>query len=139
MSSKTLGWQSWSPPLPHWSRLPRRDYAPPSHPHTPLSISPATSPQISLTYWCTWYSLGYFPSYEAILAQANFIKSHNLPIKYILLDDGWRLDWLPQLSKELHRLGFRVGLWYAPFTRHLNLPLYKTLDKLISLGNLDLL
>lgn len=133
-----LGWQSWSPPNPVWPYLPRRDYCPVSEvPHLP---APAHALKPPITYWCSWYALGKNIHAENLLNQAQLIRKHKLPIDYFLIDDGWHDNSaLLNLSRSLHALGFRVGLWYAPFTRHAHLPLNPTLDHLINDYKLDLL
>lgn len=133
-----LGWQSWSPPAPIWPYLPRRDYCPvPEVPHLP---APTDTPKSPITYWCSWYGLGKNIHVDNLLRQAQLIRQHKLPIAYFLIDDGWHDNpALLNLSRSLHDLGFRVGLWYAPFTRHAHLPLYPTLDRLINTCQLDLL
>lgn len=134
----SLGWQSWSPPIPAWHHLPRRDYAPlPLLSHPP---NPSISPKPPLTYWCSWYALGRRINYDNLLAQAELIRQSNLNISHFLIDDGWTFaPWLKFLIRELHDLKFQVGLWYAPFTRHRHLPLYPTLDQLVQDYRVDLL
>lgn len=133
----SLGWQSWSPPYPSRLKLPRRDYSPIPLTHQPSPISHYSS--VHLSYWCSWYALGYLPRPNQILAQANLIRQYNMPITHVLLDEGWREDWLPSVIPSLRELGFKVGLWYAPFHRHQALPLPSNLDRLISAYNLNLL
>lgn len=135
--SPSLGWQSWSPPYPHPLHFPRRDYPPrASASKQPPHLRP---PLLKFNYWCSWYALGYFPRAKDILTQAKLIRQHSLPIDYILIDDGWQESWLADLSRELHSLGFKVGLWFAPYTRHRNLPTLATLTRLIETYRLDLL
>ena len=135
-SLPSLGWQSWSPPYPHRLKFPSRDYNPKKN-HSSLPTGKFTN--LSFTYWCSWYALGAFINPQNLLNQASLIKKHHLPIQYFLIDDGWHEAWLKDLTSELHRLGFKVGLWYAPFTKHKHLPLRSTLHRLILVNKLDLL
>lgn len=133
-----LGWQSWSPPHPVWPYLPRRDYCPIpelSHPTTsPLPLKPP------ITYWCSWYALGSHLTYSNLLKQAQLIRQHNLPIEYFLIDDGWHFTlWISDLIIQLRRLDLKIGLWYAPYTRHKHLPLYPTIKRIMSELKPDLL
>lgn len=136
-SNAPLGWQSFSlikPSLfsPYGYDSPPRSYLPLQFTKKPLS-------PINYTYWCSWYALSYHPTAQEILHEAKSIKRNQLSIDYILIDDGWQEKWLTPLSQELRGLGFKVGLWYAPFGRHNSLPLYHTLNRLINSYNLEML
>lgn len=138
MSSYPLGWQSWSPPTPDLLHFPPRDYCPITeipHPGAPHRLT-----KEPINYWCSWYALGPKLSQTKLLDQAKLIRQHDLNITHFLIDDGWTFSvWLKPLINDLHALNFKVGLWYAPFTRHKHLPLYPTLDKLINEYQLDFL
>ncbi len=138
MQPPSLGWQSWSPTTPNLWHFPRRDYCPvPELEHAaPL---PPTRPITKINYWCSWYALGYWPNPSTILQQAQLIKQQQLPITHILLDDGWRSQWLSPLVKDLKALHFKVGIWIAPFTRHKHLNLVETLNHLLGELAIDLL
>ncbi|MFH1244652.1 MAG: hypothetical protein V1487_03760 [bacterium] len=130
-----LGWQSWSPPHGGFSFL-ARDYCP-----LPITSHPrSTAFSKAITYWCSWYALGPVISPSSILHQAHLIKKYHLNIEYIIIDDGWRFGSSTiDLIQELHLLKLKVGLWYAPFTKHKNLPLYETLEHLVKNYHPDLL
>lgn len=132
-----LGWQSFSLIKPSLFSPRGYDYPPKDYRPFPFITKPL--PPTSFTYWCSWYALGYHPTAEEILREAKSIKDNKLFINYILIDDGWQEQWLSSLTHKLHHLGFHVGLWYAPFSRHKSLPLYSTLDRLITSCNLEML
>jgi hypothetical protein len=137
MTLPSLGWQSWSPPIPNFLRFPPRDYCPVKE--TPHSANIRLSHKPTFNYWCSWYALGWQINPHNLLIQAKFIKQHQLNITHFLIDDGWRFSWLKPLIQELHSLGFRVGLWYSPYTRHKHLPLYTTLDSIVNYYQIDFL
>ncbi len=86
--------------------------------------------------WCSWYWYYGRETEEDILAEARGLRKAGVlpPGSVILIDDGWNLpsedaprnwgDWWPgekfprgmkALADDLHGLGFRAGLWLAPF------------------------
>ena len=86
--------------------------------------------------WCSWYWYYGRETEEDILAEARTLREAGVlpPEAVILIDDGWNLpgedaprnwgDWRPgekfprgmkALADDLHGLGFRAGLWLAPF------------------------
>jgi alpha-galactosidase len=79
--------------------------------------------------WCSWYHYFGKVDEKAVLKNAGFIKENlkGLGYKYIQIDDGWQKAWgnweanskfpsgMKGIAKELHRLGFKAGLWLAPF------------------------
>ena len=89
-------------------------------------------PDRRITGWCSWYNL-YAAIDEANIrehlhAAAAFRDRHRVPLEVFLIDDGFTPemgDWLdikPQfpngvkpLLAEAEALGFRPGLWIAPF------------------------
>lgn len=93
---------------------------------------PPRVPDRRITGWCSWYSL-YASIDEANLrehlhAAAGFRDRHRVPLEVFLIDDGFTpemgdwLDFKPQfphgvapLLAEAHAMGFRPGLWIAPF------------------------
>jgi hypothetical protein len=142
MSTFPLGWQSWSPPTSTFLHIPARDYCPiHTVSHSPFARS--HSPKNPINYWCSWYALGPFLNQTKLLEQAKLIRRYDLKIDYFIIDDNWSTSpfsvWLKPLVRDLHRLGFKVGLWYAPFTRYSHLSLYPTLDKLVQEYQVDLL
>ncbi|AHF91801.1 glycoside hydrolase [Opitutaceae bacterium TAV5] len=96
--------------------------------------------------WCSWYYFYGTESESDVLQNARalrselFQKNSGLPepsalAPVIQIDDGWTLpfnghprvwgDWLPgrkfprgmaALVRDIHALGFRAGLWLAPFS-----------------------
>jgi alpha-galactosidase len=130
-------WQSWSPVKPNRFKIPRRDYCPVdqiARPAPPSAI-PLKPP---IAGWCSWYAYGSHINHTKIMGQASLIHQHRLPVKYILIDDGWCKwgDWLsphphrfpqgiPAVGKELNHLGLKTGLWIAPFLIHPKSHLYQ--------------
>lgn len=127
------GWQSWSTKKDNWFKFPRYNFHPrhqveSDHPHfklTKKSKAPAYG-------WCSWYIHGTDIDEKKILTQAKWISNNpnksKLPLKYILVDDGWNLwgDWLSASTdkfphglrwtvKIIQRLGLKAGVWIAPF------------------------
>jgi hypothetical protein len=141
MSTYPLGWQSWSPPTPNFLHFPPRDYCPLTE--VAHSFPTHHSPKNPLNYWCSWYALGPHLTPAKLFAQAKLIRAYDLDLPYFIIDDNWTSTpfspWLKPLIQDLRLLNFKVGLWYAPFTRHRRLPIYKTLDTLVKEYHLDLL
>lgn len=136
MQKPSLGWQSWSPSTPNFWRLPSRDYCPVTQQERKILAPIYPKP---LTYWCSWYALGYWPAPREIVHQAQLIKDYGLPITHILVDDGWRESWLPPVVSKLKQLGFKVGIWLAPYTRHKHLNTNAVLKHLLGDLGIDLL
>lgn len=80
--------------------------------------------------WCSWYYYWQGISEEIILANLNCLAQQRdeLPVDYVQIDDGYQAgigDWLTPnekfprgmgwLAEEVHRRGFKAGLWLAPF------------------------
>lgn len=81
-----------------------------------------------LRVWCSWYSYYRSVTLKDMLANARLAKQHGLPFDVFQLDDGFQADlgdWTEpseqfgghakDLPAELSKLGFRAGLWLAPF------------------------
>jgi len=82
--------------------------------------------------WCSWYPYRLGVSEEKVLANARIAEQRLKPLglDVIQVDLGWQKGYLPSsfeensqfphgllwLSSELGRLGFRLGVWIAPFT-----------------------
>lgn len=128
MATPSLGWQSWSPTSPSWSKLPLWDYNPLTIKGgaTLTELTRKLKPSISL--WCSWHSNGTNINEKLILDQAIKFLSHIHIPQYILIDDGWCNwgDWqtpspekfpgkMKSLSSKLDQLGYQTGLWIAPF------------------------
>jgi alpha-galactosidase len=89
--------------------------------------------------WCSWCCYFDRVSAEDVLKNARFIKEdlNGLGYEYIQIDDGWQKAWgcwesnskfpsgMKGIAKELHSLGFKAGLWLAPFLVNEKLPLVK--------------
>ena len=83
------------------------------------------------TGWCSFYFYYGQETENDILENARFFAEHKktMPIDYIQIDDGWqksRGNWLETnqekyphgmewLAKEIKQLGFKPGIWVAPF------------------------
>ncbi|MFC3833614.1 MULTISPECIES: glycoside hydrolase family 36 protein [Deinococcus] len=81
-----------------------------------------------LRVWCSWYSYYRDVTFDDMLDNARLAREHHLPFDVFQLDDGFQADlgdWTEpsphfgrharDLPAELHALGFRAGLWIAPF------------------------
>ncbi len=128
MTNYPLGWQSWSPPTPHWSHLPQWDYNPFETSSSYPLQKPSRKPKSPISLWCSWHTSGTNIGEKLILDQAKKFKTHKYVPGYILIDDGWCLwgDWItPSLSqfphgiasltRQLSQLNYQTGLWIAPF------------------------
>lgn len=122
------GWQSWSPRTKTILKIPVWNYPP-----KPDDYLPSQSKRIyrkkSIKGWCSWYAFGYNISEDKILKQAKWFVNHrDLPVKYILIDDGWNKhgDWakadknkfprgIKYVRNRLQNIGFKAGIWIAPF------------------------
>jgi alpha-galactosidase len=80
--------------------------------------------------WCSWYYYWHGVTEEAVLANIEELRRHRreLPLEYVQVDDGWQAeigDWLEVNAKfphglkwlveQIHKAGFKAGLWLAPF------------------------
>lgn len=128
-----IGWQSWSTKKDHWFKFPSYNF----HPHHQISCDhlhlKLTKKSKAPAYgWCSWYPHGTDINEDKILTQAKWIAHNphqsNLPLEYILVDDGWNLwgDWqssdvvkfphgLPFIVKKIKGLRLKSGVWMAPF------------------------
>ncbi|MEF2277259.1 glycoside hydrolase family 36 protein [Deinococcus sp. YIM 134068] len=81
-----------------------------------------------LRVWCSWYSYYRGVTLEHMLENARLAREHGLPFDVFQLDDGFQADlgdWFDasdgfggharDLPARLGELGFRAGLWLAPF------------------------
>ncbi|MDD5502195.1 MAG: alpha-galactosidase [Candidatus Thermoplasmatota archaeon] len=87
--------------------------------------------------WCSWYY--YFDSVteDGVLSNANAIKEKlgGVGYQYIQIDDGWQKfwgDWTPNekfpdgmdgTAKKIREMGFKPGIWLAPFLVRQELPI----------------
>ncbi|MFW9837013.1 MAG: glycoside hydrolase family 36 protein [Candidatus Thorarchaeota archaeon] len=78
--------------------------------------------------WCSWYYYFNRPEEEDILENAKFLNSRfEDNIRWIQIDDGFQKtvgDWeensrfqqgLPSIVKKIKSMGFKAGIWTAPF------------------------
>lgn len=92
--------------------------------------------------WCSWYAYRLDVDEKSVLENARMIKKHfpGYNFKYIQVDHGWQYKdicghWIETnerfphgikwLSKQLEKLGFKLGLWLALFTVNESPPLFK--------------
>lgn len=81
-----------------------------------------------LRVWCSWYSYYLDVTFDVMLENARLARERGLPFDVFQLDDGFQADlgdWTEpnprfgrharELPAELQTLGFRAGLWIAPF------------------------
>lgn len=78
--------------------------------------------------WCSWYS--FYRDINADRLHAVIHAWHGWPFDVMQIDDGWQQaigDWdanerfpdgMAALAHTIHALGFRAGLWLAPFIAH---------------------
>jgi len=79
------------------------------------------------TVWCSWYQYWTEVAEPAVLAEAEALRAAGLPVDVVQIDDGWQQgigDWAERADRfgslaatagRLRDLGFRTGLWTAPF------------------------
>jgi alpha-galactosidase len=126
-----IGWQSWSDcrdPNNFIRRI--RNYSPYYNANLLVSIKNAQQELTPIKGWCTWNNFMTKINKEVILEQVLCLKSHKskISIEYILIDDGWTKwgDWsisdiikfpngIKDISDEISRMGFKTGLWIAPY------------------------
>ncbi|MBI4099717.1 alpha-galactosidase [Candidatus Microgenomates bacterium] len=126
---KIRGWQAISAVVPTHPFDDSSFYSPFGD-DTTTAMLPKSKIKPPATGWCSWYALGTNISEEKILANARFIAKHpkDLPLKYLIIDDGWRPwgDWqsgdsakfprgLKPVAQDIKKLGLKPGLWIAPF------------------------
>jgi len=98
----------------------------------------ARCPRRLPTGWCTWYYFFGQDTEADVLANLREMERQELPLEYVLIDDGYQRaigDWLsvdedkfPRglkwLAEEIRRAGRRPGLWTAPFAVEAHARLY---------------
>ncbi len=102
-----------------------------------LPISPPSAPKLS--GWTSWYNYYTDISEEIILDNARAFAEREAPIDVIQIDDGYQTavgDWLDikpsfpngmgTVANEIHQLGYKAGLWIAPFVCAQNSNIFKT-------------
>lgn len=99
-----------------------------------------TFPKIP-TGWCSYYYYYGQETENDILENARFLSRHrdSMPVEYIQIDDGWqksRGNWLEShpekfphgmewMATEIQKLGFKPGIWIAPFLVSENTEVYQ--------------
>jgi len=91
-----------------------------------------------LTGWCSWYYYFNKISLDTFGQNLEEAKQLNPKIEMFQLDDGYQAavgDWLEwndkfpitakELADEIHRAGFKAGIWLAPFLASISSELYK--------------
>jgi len=116
------GWQSWSPRKKSWLGIPSWNNPPMNDNYLPDELGVRTSKK-PVSGWCSWYTFGPNITEEKILTQTKWFSQHKeIPIKYILIDRGWQ-KWkdiktaLTKVAREITKLGFKPGIWLAPFNK----------------------
>jgi alpha-galactosidase len=79
--------------------------------------------------WCSWYYYFHKLKIDDILENLDVCRKKKLQLDYFQIDDGWQLnvgDWLEMkpdfdgkmafLAEEIHRAGYKAGLWLAPLS-----------------------
>ena len=129
------GWQSWSPRKKSWLGIPSWNDPPIKDNYLPDKLGTRTSKKPAYG-WCSWYAFGPFITPEKILAQTLWFSKHKeIPIEYILIDGGWQ-KWkdtkttLIRVARKISRLGFKPGIWLAPFNKNNKFKI----DDLVKLG-----
>jgi alpha-galactosidase len=101
------------------------------------AIVPSTAP----SGWCSYYYYYGQETESDIIENAQFLAANRskIPVEYIQIDDGWqkaRGDWLESnlekfphgmkwLATKIKELGFKSGIWTAPFLVAKNTPVYR--------------
>ena len=90
------------------------------------------------TGWTSWYNYYTAVTQNDVLENLSAFSSRSLPIDYFQIDDGFQEavgDWLrinekfPQgmgfLADEIHKAGYKAGLWLAPIICEKTSRIYK--------------
>ncbi len=102
--------------------------------------------------WCSWYYYFHNLKIDDILENLDVCRKKKLPLDYFQIDDGWQLnvgDWLEMkpdfdgkmayLSDEIHRAGYKSGLWLAPLSATIASNIFKKNPKWFIRGGLPIL
>ena len=92
----------------------------------------------SCTGWTSWYNYYTKVTQSDVLENLDAFSSRKLPIDYFQIDDGFQEavgDWLrinkkfPEgmgcLAEEIHKAGYKAGLWLAPIICEKRSRIYK--------------
>lgn len=96
------------------------------------------------TGWTSWYNYYTNISESIILENLSAFVKNNIKIDYFQIDDGYQNstgDWLiikdsfpngmKYISSEIHKSGYKAGLWLAPFVCSVNSRLFKERKNLL--------
>lgn len=93
-------------------------------------VEPRRWPGPPMNGWESWYHYGLLIDTDTLLANARLLRERYAGrpgFDLVQLDDGWQVTygaWWPndrfpsdltELTRELHEMGLRAGLWLAPF------------------------
>ena len=125
------GWQSWSVTSFKYRFGLKRDFNPLLTEYIPPNLeSGSFKLKKPIKGWCSWYAFGRNISQKTIIDQVIWFRNNREKnnIDYILIDEGWTKwgEWnktkkeifgkgMKALSNEIHGLGFKSGIWMAPF------------------------
>jgi len=104
-----------------------------------FAASEISKPRVSpCTGWTSWYNYYTKVTQTDVLENLAAFSSRKLPIDYFQIDDGYQKtvgDWLeinekfPQgmayLADEIHKAGYKAGLWLAPIICEKTSRIYK--------------
>lgn len=91
-----------------------------------LGVHPSSSAPLSA--WTTWNNYAANITQETIRHNLEALSHQDIPLDVFQIDDGWQHavgDWLKPndefheamgpLTSEIHKFGYKAGLWLAPF------------------------
>ena len=104
-----------------------------------FAVSGIAKPKVSpCTGWTSWYNYYTEVTQRDVLENLTAFSSRKLPIDFFQIDDGYQEavgDWLcinkkfPQgmgyLADEIHKAGYKAGLWLAPIICEKRSRIYK--------------
>lgn len=80
------------------------------------------------TGWTSWYNYYHNISEKIVLENLANFSNANIPLDYFQIDDGYQYavgDWLiannkfprgmQAIAEDIHKAGYKAGLWIAPF------------------------
>lgn len=128
---KLIGWQSWTHCSDKRGVLKKvRNYSPFGVENREIIVEGTTKKSKPPVGWNSWPQFMFNIIEDKILTVAKWIKDHKheLPLEYILIDDGWTRwgDWTQSyhgkfpngmggISSKILNMGLKPGLWIAPF------------------------
>ncbi|QQS39211.1 glycosyltransferase [Candidatus Woesebacteria bacterium] len=122
------GWQSWSTKPKGLVKFPIRNFAPSGKMFLPETKTIKTGKK-PIVGWSSWYAYWWKINEKKIIDQTKWFSQHSeIPVEFIVIDDGWTRwgDWenenikrfpngVGTVSKKIKKLGFKPGIWLAPF------------------------